>query len=252
MSINWSAVIAFIKGVIQQLQGGGNPPAPAPAPAPQPQPPSPAPVVPPVVNPPSPSPVEPPAPAPAAPAWPLDKMTAEIMKNEGGFVDDPSDSGGATKYGISLNFAKGHPAFFDLNGDGEVTVDDIKALTPAKAAEAYVDFFYQPARLDQLPNVSNLVMQLFDCAVNMGVNVEDGETEAVKILQHALGLAADGEIGPKTLSAVNAYIAAHGAVALNNAVVDARKTFYAQVVAAHPVDTKFLKGWDTRADKYRA
>lgn len=241
MSINWQGIIQFVQGVIQALQGA----SPAPTPAPQPRPPAPAPVVPPVVNPPAPAPVVP-------PAWPLDKMTAEIMGNEGGFVNDPSDSGGATSYGISLNFAKGHPAFFDLDGDGAVTVADIKALTPAKASEAYVDFFFTPARLDQLPNVSNVVMQLFDCAVNMGVNVEDGETEAVKILQHALGLAADGEIGPKTLAAVNTYIATHGAVALNNAVVSARETFYAQVVAAHPADTKFLEGWDKRADKYRA
>lgn len=243
--MNWQAIVAFVKGVIALLHGGSPSPSPAPQPRPQPAPVPAPPVGPVVVNP-------PPAPSSAPPAWPLAKMTAEIEASEGGFVDDPSDSGGATKYGISLNFAKGHPAFFDVNGDGTVTVEDIKALTAAQAAEAYVEFFYTPARLDQLPNVSNIVMQVFDMAVNMGVNIADGESEAVKVLQHALALTADGEIGPQTLNAVNALVNAGRATYLNNSIVDARIKVYEEIVAAHPQDAKFLKGWENRANKYRA
>lgn len=47
------------------------------------------------------------------------------------YTDDPLDRGGATKYGISINFAEGTNdlELFDIDGDGEITKNDIKLLT---------------------------------------------------------------------------------------------------------------------------
>lgn len=213
----------------------------APTPAPQP-------VRPPVEPPAPPKPA--PAPAPAPAAWPLDKITAEIALNEGGYVNDPDDSGGITNHGITMAFAQLHPELFASDGK-TVTVEDMKSMKVESAEQAYVDFFYTPAHFDKVPNVSNITMQLLDMAVNMGENDKTGETEAVKVLQHAVSCATiDGEIGPATLAAVNAHLSAFGAAVVNDSIVHARFAFYEEVVKAHPQDAKFLDGWKKRAEKY--
>ena len=108
-----------------------------------------------------------------------------VLAWEGGEVDHPSDPGGYTKSGISLRF------FRQINP--RATAADVKALTPPEIAEIYQDWFWQPAKCDRLPPA--LALALFDTAVNMGVKT------AVKLLQRALGVTADGVIGQKTLEA---------------------------------------------------
>ena len=33
----------------------------------------------------------------------IEEITAEIVRREGGFVNDPDDPGGATKYGVTIH-----------------------------------------------------------------------------------------------------------------------------------------------------
>lgn len=181
----------------------------------------------------------------------LEEMTYSILQNEGGLSDNPDDSGGITNYGISLAFAEDHPDFFDLDGDGVVTANDIRELTTDRAMQAYVMYFYQPARLDQIPDIAFVRLQIFDLAVNTGVNSFTGESEAIKVLQHAVGTYVDGLLGPMTLKAIQDMQATVGAAVLNNKIVDARLHFYDEVVAAHPEDQEFLNDWRQRANKYR-
>ena len=56
-------------------------------------------------------------------------------KWEGGFVDHKNDPGGATNYGVSLRWLKNEG--IDIDGDGKIDINDIKALTPSKAAELF-------------------------------------------------------------------------------------------------------------------
>ncbi len=184
--------------------------------------------------------------------WTLAQMTAEILRNEGGFVDDPQDSGGVTNYGISVNFAKDHPEFFDFDKDHDVDREDIRKITPQQAADAYIRYFFVPAHFDKLPNVSNIMFQAFDMAVNMGVRYRDGESQATKCIQHAVGAPVDGVLGDQTLLYLKSKIGEVGVIAANNLIVDARDHFYEQVVVAHPHDAKFLPGWKKRAERYRA
>ena len=55
----------------------------------------------------------------------IEEMTAEIVRREDGFVNDPDDPGGATKYGVTIH------TLCALRG--RATVDDVKALTEAEA-----------------------------------------------------------------------------------------------------------------------
>lgn len=111
---------------------------------------------------------------------------------EGGFVDDPHDRGGVTKWGITIRtlIAKG----LDLNGDGVVNRKDIRDMTPEQARNIYRRDYWVGAACPRLP--WPLSLPVYDCAVNQGVS------RATRILQKSVRVRVDGIIGPKTLAAV--------------------------------------------------
>ena len=75
-----------------------------------------------------------------------------VFKYEGGYVNDPSDPGGETKYGISKW------AYPMLN---------IKTLTKDDAERLYCNDYWKPAGCNSLPWPVDIVM--FDTAVNCGL-----------------------------------------------------------------------------------
>ncbi len=83
----------------------------------------------------------------------FDKAFEFTIGVEGGYVNDPSDSGGETKYGISKRW---HPD------------EDIKGMTLERAKELYLDGYWTPCKCDSV--VYPLDCILFDTAVNMGNN----------------------------------------------------------------------------------
>lgn len=104
---------------------------------------------------------------------------ANVIGNEGGYVNDPNDPGGETKFGISK---RAYP-----NTDiANLTIGDAKAL--------YLRDYWLPLNADDLPE--GVAVELFDMAVNMGVKT------AIKVLQKALGTEPDGIIGPQTRAAI--------------------------------------------------
>ncbi|MGD9918591.1 MAG: glycoside hydrolase family 108 protein [Paenirhodobacter sp.] len=102
---------------------------------------------------------------------------------EGGYVNDPRDPGGETKFGISK---RSYPKV------------NIKALTRDDAIAIYKRDYWDAMRCDDLPPKIAVVM--FDCAINQGAGA------APRLLQNALGngIVVDGIIGPKTISAAHA------------------------------------------------
>jgi lysozyme family protein len=109
--------------------------------------------------------------------------------HEGGYVNDPNDPGGETKYGISK---RAYPE------------EDIKNLTLDRAAVLYRRDYWEPAGCDLVPDA--LRYQLFDLAVN--TSQRGRPREAVKLLQRAAGMPPveqDGIIGTHTLMAVQAF-----------------------------------------------
>lgn len=111
---------------------------------------------------------------------------------EGGFVDNPSDPGGATNFGISTRFLQGI-------GDNR----NVRNLTREDAIELYRRYFWDKVRGDELLD-DDLAICLFDSAVNQGPQV------AVKFLQECLNryqsagdLGEDGVMGDASLAAAN-------------------------------------------------
>lgn len=117
----------------------------------------------------------------APPAALFDVVFDRVMGHEGGYVNDPHDPGGETKWGISR---RSYPSL------------DIAALTRGEAREIYRRDFWQRIQADRLPD--GVAFQLFDFAVNSGIET------AVRYLQRALGVADDGIWGPVSQRAADA------------------------------------------------
>lgn len=151
-----------------------------------------------------------------------------VVREEGGFVNDPKDPGGATKYGISI---RSHRADIgDLDQDGDVDADDVKILTIGQAIDIYAEEYWAAIRGEELPEP--MALALLDTAVNCGVS------RAVRLLQRATGLEQDGILGPATLAQAKAFGTA-------NKLLQERKRFYRSL----PGFARFGNGWTARVSR---
>lgn len=115
----------------------------------------------------------------------FDQAVEFVLKEEGGYVDDPNDPGGATKYGITERVAR-------ANG----YLGHMMDLPLAKAKAIYRKDYWDKCRCDELP--ASIRLPMFDAAVNSGPRV------SIKWLQKVLGVEEDGQFGPITMDSVNA------------------------------------------------
>jgi len=152
----------------------------------------------------------------------FEKAFALVLKHEGGYVNDPNDPGGETKYGISKR------AYPDL---------DIKNLTEEDAKRIYYNDYWIKNRYEEI-EYEPLAVKLFDIAVNVGPR------RANMFLQSALNtigknVVVDGVIGPKTLEAVNSV---SGDYLLRVFVIEAGY-YYLGLVYRNLDFRKYLYGW---------
>lgn len=143
-----------------------------------------------------------------------------VIGAEGEFSNDPRDSGGPTKFGISQN---AHP---------KMTIDDIKNLKIEDAKKIYFDEYWRGAQCDKLWWPYNIAV--FDFAVNCGPVI------ARKLLQTALNVKTDGMFGPLTIGALQADFGT-----LEN-YFHLRRAYYKTRVEIMPKNKVFLKGWLNR------
>jgi lysozyme family protein len=182
----------------------------------------------------------------------VESVAAEIVRREGGYVNDPDDPGGATKHGVTIHTLR--RLKMDLNGDGRVDTADVRALTQQQAAQIYLKHYYHEPRIDLLP--APLQASVFDMQVNAGAN-------AVHILQRlmaafGLPLKDDGLIGPAT-----AKMVAKAMILAPHHLVDAygiaRRNYYYRIGDQRPASRKYARrkdggkgGWITRAEEFIA
>ena len=180
----------------------------------------------------------------------IEAIAREIVDREGGFVDDPDDPGGATKYGVTLG-TMGRLGL-DLDGDGRVTVADVRFLDQPTAVKIFVEQYFRRPRIADLPEA--LHASVFDMYVNAGSN-------AVKILQRLLvqmdeTVTVDGVIGPNTVGAA-ARAARKAPDHLADAYGIARRNYYYALADARPASRKYARrrdggkgGWIARAEEF--
>jgi len=154
------------------------------------------------------------------------KAVEVVLKHEGGYVNDPRDPGGETKYGISK---RSYPSL------------DIANLTREDAISIYYRDWWQRHGYDRLQDDA-VATKLLDMAVNMG------PATAHRLLQEALvflgyPVAVDGIFGLQTITAANLadpnrllrvlrWLAAH---------------HYYRIADQRPQSRAFLLGWLRRA-----
>lgn len=163
---------------------------------------------------------------------------------EGGYVNNPKDPGGETKYGITKR---------------DYPHEDIKGLIPARAEELYrIDYWgsdpgtemWQASMCDRMPWPVN--MAHFDATINIGNKNRDRKTGEViwtgnanKIIQRACGVPADGHVGPVTLRAIWSGFDASPRSLLDRMLAE-RRAYYRSL--PERLQREFLRGWLKRMD----
>ncbi len=178
------------------------------------------------------------------------EIASEIVAREGGYVNDPDDPGGATKYGVTIHTMR--RLGLDLDGDGDVDAADVKTLSKVKAVSIFVEHYFRRPRINQLPEV--LHPTVFDMYVNAGAN-------AVKILQRLLGdmriqVKVDGLIGPRTIAATKKALEA-APKHFVDAYGIARRNYYYDLADRRVNSRKYARrrdggkgGWILRAEEF--
>lgn len=159
----------------------------------------------------------------------FEEALRHVLRFEGGFVDHPDDPGGATNFGITQ---KTYDAW---RSDRGLMLVPVRYISHAEVEAIYRERYWQAARTDDLPAPLRLLH--FDAAVNCGVE------NAVKFLQRALGVKADGMFGPITLGALQrAQVSS-----LAHDLLWERLRYYHAIAGRHRPDGRdlraFLLGW---------
>lgn len=177
-------------------------------------------------------------------------IAQEIVAREGGFVDDPDDPGGPTKYGVTLGTLQ--RLGIDVTGDDRIDIRDVKALSKEQVVKIFLRHYFHRPRIADLPEP--LQASVFDMYVNAGRN-------AVRILQRLLRqmnfrVAVDGIIGPQTIKAAE-RACKHRADRIADAYGIARRNYYFRLADRRSGLRKFARtraggkgGWITRAESF--
>ena len=164
-----------------------------------------------------------------------------IIDVEGGYVNDPSDSGGATKYGITKKVAR-------ANG----YKGKMRNLPQLFAFSVYSKKYWDKLHLDEM---ELLAPKTTEKLANVGVNMGTGR--AAKFLQRALNvlnqrgklypdLKVDGQVGNQTVKALRKYIRRRGSKGdkvLFKIINSLQGTFYVKLAERRVKDERFIFGW---------
>jgi len=130
-------------------------------------------------------------------------------------------------------------AKFSGSSADAITEDVMRALPIEQAAQIALRQYYAAPGLDKLP-WDEVVASVMDFGWGAGPR------QAVLLLQRAIAVADDGEIGPYTVRAYQQWIKSHGLEGAASMWGDIRNDFYRLIVAKRPVNQKYLHGWMRR------
>ena len=156
------------------------------------------------------------------------KSLAQVLKEEGGYINDPQDPGGATNFGVT------HTVYDDYRVNHGLPTQSVRAISQAEVSDIYKSQYWNRIDGDSLP--AGVDYATFDFAVNSGVS------RASRFLQAAVGSAPDGVIGPVTVGKVG-----DPKLCIDN-LCDKRQAFLQSL----PTFNHFGKGWTARVSDVRA
>jgi len=167
-----------------------------------------------------------------------DNIINDIIRVEGGYVNDSHDSGGATNFGITEAVARS----YGYTGD-------MRDLPRETAYDIYSAKYWDAVRADDIVELSEAVAaEVVDTSVNMGPR------RAGKFLQRSLNvlnnrgssypdLVVDGNIGPASISAITSYLNTRTDDILVKMLNCLQGAFYVDLAERREKDEAFIYGW---------
>ncbi|MBW4331738.1 hypothetical protein KY084_12740 [Stakelama sp. CBK3Z-3] len=171
----------------------------------------------------------------------IDELIDEVIEREGGYIDHPADTGGATRWGITQATAR-----------AQGYLGDMRTLPREEATAIYRRLYWLRPGFDRVAaRAPDLAAELFDTGVNMGPATATG------FLQRALNalnrgqrdypdLSVDSRIGPVTIAALDAFLATRGQAGeavLVKAADALQGERYLALAERRPANEAFLYGW---------
>lgn len=162
----------------------------------------------------------------------------EVIRTEGGYVNDPADSGGETNYGITESVARA----FGYEGR-------MRDMPRSVAFEIYAGRYWDAVRGDDLAALSPAIAyEVVDTGVHMG------PSRAVTFLQRSLNvfnvngrlyddLEPDGACGPITVGALRQYLEGRSESAMLKALNCLQGAAYIELAERREKDERFVYGW---------
>lgn len=154
----------------------------------------------------------------------------KMILREGGYklTNDPTDRGGQTYAGIARTR---NPQW-----EGWPLIDSGQSVPAAMVRAIYCETYWDPLRLGAVID-QRAASSLFDFAVNAGTGT------SAKLAQIVVATTPDGQVGPKTVTAINAtdpaLFLAHFTLA--------KIARYRDIVRRDKTQIKYLMGWINRA-----
>lgn len=161
----------------------------------------------------------------------------KVLKWEGGFVNDPSDHGGATNKGVTI--ATWKCMGYDNDKDGDIDIADLKLMTDEQAFQIMKKGYWDRWKADQINNQS-VAEQLVDWVWGSG-------SWGIRLPQSVLNVKVDGVVGNQTIAAVNNYNQRD----LHNLIKQERTIFINNIVSKNPSQMRFYKGWMNRVNSFK-
>lgn len=163
------------------------------------------------------------------------RIIGDILNDEGGYVNNPNDSGGETNWGITEAVAR-----------SEGYYGDMREMPRDFAFTVYCSRYWDSLCADSLPE--GVAAEVVDAGVNMGIS------RAAKFLQRSLNvfnkqgslyndIIVDGDIGPGTLSALAAFLEFRDELILIKALNCLQGAFYIELAERRDKDESFVYGW---------
>lgn len=150
------------------------------------------------------------------------------LEYEGGYTNDPEDSGGETNLGIT------HSEYDVYRDTKKLTRRSVRYITYSEAADIYRHKYWEPSGCPDMPR--RIAISVFDWQVNSG--------RGVRLLQSLIGSTPDGVYGPNTLNDLKYYLSKHPETELVERYAQARENTYKKwAVGSQAV---FRAGWLNR------
>lgn len=156
-----------------------------------------------------------------------------VILIEGGFVNNPADKGGPTKYGITQ-------AVYDKFIGRKSTIDEIKNMPIGNAVAIYKTNYWDKIRGDEIKSYA-VAYSIFDQAVNWGLG------KAIKRTQRVLNEPETGTLTNSQLALLNSI----DEQAFIDSYLEFARQAYLLTVASNPAYEQFKKGWLNRVEKIR-